>query len=591
MSRRIAPTRTIDEIVITDELLQRSSRAPDAVAENRALGALARALADDPAALLDRLVEEAALLCQADSAGVSILERKGDREIFRWKAVAGQFATNLGGYLPRHASPCGTVLDRNEPVLFREPALFFAEIRDVHPYVHEALLVPFHVEGRAAGTLWVIAHSEEHRFQAEDARVLAILSRFASAAYTLLERGRLVDEVRQARRAALNLMEDAVHARRESEESHAALRGSEEKLRLVVESAREYAIFTTDLEMKVTSWNSGAERILGFPESEIMGRSSDVIFTPEDRAANRPAIERELALTEGRASDERWHRRKDGTRFWSNGFLMAMHDGDEQAVGFVKILRDETERQQTRQDLEESQKNLEETLHAKDQFLAVLSHELRTPLTPVVMAVEMMLERPGLTGQLRKMLEMIRRNVRIEVKLIDDLLDVTRISRGKLSIDPEKIDLHEIIRSAAEITKADLEAKEHELVLNLAAPSAELMGDEKMLRQVIWNLLKNASKFTDPGGRIEVRTECDERTFRVLVTDTGLGIDPSELPKVFAIFEQANPDVIKKFGGLGLGLAISKATVDAHGGTIQAASDGRRKGSTFTIELPIQGGP
>ena len=191
-----------------------------------------------------------------------------------------------------------------------------------------------------------------------------------------------------------------------------ASRESEEQLRLVVESAREYAIFSTDLERRITSWNSGAERLLGYQESEVIGSTADVIFTPEDRAAGAPEQEAQTALAEGRSADERWHVRKDGTRFWGSGAMMAMHDGNDKTVGLLKIFRDETQAREVTEALAASRADLEQALifnkiareeleaasRAKDRFLAVLSHELRTPLTPVVMAVQTLGRPHRLTG-------------------------------------------------------------------------------------------------------------------------------------------------------------------------------------------------
>ncbi len=189
-----------------------------------------------------------------------------------------------------------------------------------------------------------------------------------------------------------------------------ASRESEERLRLVIENAREYAIFATDLERRITSWNSGAQRLLGYAENEIIGQSADIIFTAEDRAAGAPEHEAEVAFAEGRSADERWHVRKDGSRFWGSGSMMAMHDANNQTVGLLKIFRDQTAAREANEalarseaelmralkDNQNSRAELEAASRAKDRFLAVLSHELRTPLTPVVMAVQTLVRRPDI---------------------------------------------------------------------------------------------------------------------------------------------------------------------------------------------------
>jgi PAS domain S-box len=381
-----------------------------------------------------------------------------------------------------------------------------------------------------------------------------------------------------------------------------ALQKSEETLRLMIESAHEYAIFTTDLNMRVTTWNFGAERVLGFAEREILGSSADVIFTPEDRAANRPELEREQALAEGKASDERWHLRKDGTRFWSNGFLMPMHDANGNSVGFVKILRDETESRRAQETLERSREQLEDALKekdrawkeaetaskAKDHFVAVLSHELRTPLTPVLLVAQMLSRRTDLPLDVQQALEMIANNVQIEARFIDDLLDMTRLTRGKLEIAREVVDVHEVVRQAVEVSRGDMEAKSQKLIISLRAKRHTIIGDRTRLQQVFWNLLKNASKFTPKGGEIRIQSQSKANRIATIVSDNGIGIDPRTLPLIFNAFTQGSKEVTKEFGGLGLGLAISQATVDAHSGSLRAQSRGPDRGATFIVELPLQ---
>ena len=381
-----------------------------------------------------------------------------------------------------------------------------------------------------------------------------------------------------------------------------ASRESEERLRLMIENAREYAIFSTDLERLVTSWNSGAQRLVGYEEHEILGRSADIIFTAEDRAHGAPEWEARTALTEGRAADERWHLRKDGSRFWGSGVMMAMHDAANNTVGLLKIFRDETQAREVAENLERSRAEVEQALHAnklareeletasraKDRFLAVLSHELRTPLTPVVMAVQLLARRTDLPEPARHTLEMIRRNVKVESHLIDDLLDLTRISRGNLEIAAEPMDLHAAIAEAIEICESDVRGKGQTLTVALEASDHQVDGDFNRLQQVVWNLLKNASKFTRHGGNIQLSTHNKNGHVFISISDNGIGIDPTVLPTIFDAFSQGGEWVAREYGGLGLGLAISKATIEAHGGRIKAESEGRGQGATFTIELPLK---
>lgn len=223
---------------------------------------------------------------------------------------------------------------------------------------------------------------------------------------------------------------------------------------------------------------------------------------------------------------------------------------------------------------------------AKDHFLAALSHELRTPLTPVLLKVAELRQAPDTPSSLRADLRMIQRNVELEAKLIDDLLDLTRITRGKLSLHRDVTDVHHLLQQAVGICADESVAKG--LLIDVRARAAEhhVWGDEARLQQVFWNLLKNAVKFTPAGGTIEVRTDNDEPgRIQIEVIDRGIGIEPETLPRLFNAFEQGDPSITRTFGGLGLGLAISKALVDQHGGTLTGVSAGRGKGATFSVTL------
>jgi nitrogen-specific signal transduction histidine kinase/ActR/RegA family two-component response regulator len=240
------------------------------------------------------------------------------------------------------------------------------------------------------------------------------------------------------------------------------------------------------------------------------------------------------------------------------------------------------------QERDEQLARAEAANRAKDQFLAVLSHELRTPLTPALVAAELLERRTDLPPDVGEAAAMIRRNVELEVKLIDDLLDLTRVTRGKLQLDRAPVDLHETVKHAAEACGGEARAKGLTLALDLQAAPAAVMGDATRLQQVLWNLVKNAVKFTPAGGRVTVRTRRPAGADRVQVevADTGVGIDPAVLPRIFDAFEQGGAAVTRQFGGLGLGLAISKALVELHGGTLTAASDGPGRGATFVLALP-----
>ena len=229
---------------------------------------------------------------------------------------------------------------------------------------------------------------------------------------------------------------------------------------------------------------------------------------------------------------------------------------------------------------------------AKDDFLAALSHELRTPLTPVLMTATALESDPVLPEEIREQLSMMRRNIQLEARLIDDLLDITRISRGKLTIAPVAADLHQLIRHTGEIVRSDGLGKQVRIVFILEAARHHALADPTRIQQVFWNLIKNALKFTPTGGTITVSTHNDAEGWIVVsVVDTGVGLSAEALPHIFKAFEQGDVAGQHRYGGLGLGLAISQAIMGAHGGIIRVASEGPGRGATFTAALPSVAAP
>jgi signal transduction histidine kinase/CheY-like chemotaxis protein len=286
---------------------------------------------------------------------------------------------------------------------------------------------------------------------------------------------------------------------------------------------------------------------------------------------------------------EKEYRRKDGTivpislRVWLN------RDAAGNPAGMWAIVRDITERKRAEAAVLAAKAEAEHANKAKDQFLAVLSHELRTPLTPVVMTVAAMEMDRTISPQLREDLAMIRRNIELETKLIDDLLDVTRIANGKLRLQARAADVHALLRNVLEMLKSDLSEKDLHVAVDLDAADDAVFADPARLQQVFWNLIKNAIKFTPLAGHVTVKSwNPSPRVVCVEVIDDGAGIEPSVLPRIFNAFDQGEQTITRQFGGLGLGLAISKALTELHGGTIRAQSDGKGAGARFIVELPTR---
>lgn len=529
-----------------------------------------------------------------------------------------------------------------------------------------------------------------------------------------------------------------------------ALSQSESRLRLILESVKDYAIFTLDLKSTIISWNSGAERILGYTEAEAIGRSGSMIFTPEDLEQKQNELEIQTTLAQGQAEDKRWHVRKDGSRFWASGNMMQLRDEVGNLQGFVKILQDQTAQQQAderfqllydttsdllateqplalmhnlfsklsaqlelhsyynfmveeknnrpmlhlkshagiSQDLaqaiewieigeylcgqaaqqrkqivldqtqismhpdaglgylagitayagqplivqgrllgtlsfashtrprftpeeidllqttcdqiaialdranlitsiQQQAEELQQANRIKDEFLAVLSHELRSPLNPILGWSRLLQNGKLDAAKTAQALATIERNAKLQSELIEDLLDVSGILRGKLSLNVSLVDIASVIRAAIETVQLAAEAKSIPIEVSLDPNISAVSGDSTRLQQIVWNLLSNAVKFTPAGGQVSVRLTRQENLAKITVQDTGKGIPREFLPYVFDYFRQADSATTRKFGGLGLGLAIVRHLVELHGGTIEVDSLGEGLGSTFTVYIPL----
>jgi PAS domain S-box-containing protein len=258
----------------------------------------------------------------------------------------------------------------------------------------------------------------------------------------------------------------------------------------------------------------------------------------------------------------------------------------DRTVGRVWTFRDVTAHKRAEENLRAAKIAAETANKAKDDFLAVLSHELRTPLTPALAAASYLAEHEELPEKLRDEVNAITRNVQLEARLIDDLLDLTRIARGKIELQLEAVDVHQLLQDTVEIVREDLGFKELNLATDFRASEHYVRGDSVRIHQVFWNLLNNAVKFTPKGGRITIQTWNDEAGSCVVqIMDTGIGIEPEHQKRIFNAFEQAERSITRHFGGLGLGLAISKTLVDLHGGTIAVASAGKDRGATFCVAI------
>ncbi|MEC5406106.1 CheR family methyltransferase [Paraburkholderia sp. MPAMCS5] len=374
-------------------------------------------------------------------------------------------------------------------------------------------------------------------------------------------------------------------------EAEEAARAGEQRLRLVAQSTKDYAIIIQDRAGKIASWNAGAERIFGYPEEEVVGRDIELIYEQNDRQAFVPARERDTAEKEGRADDERWHRTRDGRRIYCSGVVTPITD--TAFSGFAKILRDLTARKMhedaSREALAREQAAREQALSAnqlKDEFIAVLSHELKHPLNLIGVKAEMLPRLPEVRhiAAVREAASSIRHAVRSQAQIIDDLLDLSRIQTGKLALEVSRVDLSAMLTNIADTCEEDVHARGIAMEIEVPDEPAITLADPVRCEQIIWNLVSNALKFTDAGGRIHLRLAHEGRMLRLDVTDDGQGIDPSVLPHVFEMFRQGPRTRVS--GGLGIGLALVRQLVEMHGGRISAESDGPGAGTVMTVWLP-----
>jgi len=365
-----------------------------------------------------------------------------------------------------------------------------------------------------------------------------------------------------------------------------ALQDTAEQFHILVDSVEEYAIYLLDPNGDIITWNTGAEKIKGYSAKEIVGKHFTCFYTADDVAAGKPQRNLLEAARRGYIRDQGLRVRKDGSTFEDEVDITALRDVTGEIRGFSKVTRDITDQIRARE-FEAEKIAAQKASKAKDDFLAALSHELRTPLTPALAAATYLEDNAEkLPPEFAEDIEIIKRNVQLQARLIDDLLDLTRIARGKLHLELEDCDAHTIIRNALETASSAIAAKKLKVATKLEAKEHHIRADCIRLQQVFWNLINNAVKFTSPGGEITVRTFNDKQArFHFEIVDTGIGIEPQRLASLFQPFEQADPSVTRQFGGLGLGLAISKRLVDLHGGTIEAESRGRSFGATFKVTL------
>ena len=372
----------------------------------------------------------------------------------------------------------------------------------------------------------------------------------------------------------------------EDQQATEALRQNEERLRLGL-AAGDVGTWDWEIDKNQVTWSDRLYQFHGLPIGSFNGGAEDFmrLVHPDDAAR---VGEQLRAALDGRSPYALEFRtmRPDGAVRWLSTTGQVFRNALGKPVRMMGATIDVTDRKKAQAELERAKESAEAANRAKDRFLAVLSHELRTPLTPILTAAEILKSDQTLSLDHGDLVGMIARNAELEARLIDDMLDLTRISRGKLELHFGVVSAHEKIREVCAMCESEVRAAQLQLALDLQAEQHMVQADNTRLQQILWNLLKNAVKFTEAGGRITIATRNEDGRLLVSVTDTGVGMTPAVLPKIFDAFQQGSPDVTRTFGGLGLGLTIAKALAEGHGGVLAAHSDGHGLGSTFSLQLP-----
>jgi len=552
-----------------------------------------------------------------------------------------------------------------------------------------------------------ITAAEDSRFPVEEAYALGAVDYLTKPFVPAVLRAKVAFFV-EMHRKTMEL------ARLERLRHEAAMIAKDERIRLILDNIRDYAFIVLDADGRVSEWKGGAECITGWTEAEAAGQPLDILFTEEDRAAGRPDSEMTMARETGRAEDQRWHVRKDGSRFFADGILLALHDSQGIQHGYAKIFRDVTaqrladealrasearyrtliksidegfcivemlydehgkpvdyrfietnpafekqtglknaagrtirelvpdhdahwfevyghvdltgepkrfieeavamrrwfdvyaspsgepgsgkvallftditERKRADEDIRRLAADLSEADQRKNEFLATLAHELRNPLAPLQGGIDLLRETADNPATVHRVRDLMERQLKHLVHLVDDLLDIARITGNQLSLRKESIDLKSLVESAVETNQPLLAASRHQLTIKIPEEPIHLQADPTRIAQVLGNLLNNACKYTPPGGRIVIAARRNGNEAVISVSDDGIGIPPESLSAVFDMFTRVGRgNSTNGQGGLGIGLSLVRRLVELHGGSVTADSPGTGGGTTFTVRLP-----
>ncbi len=360
----------------------------------------------------------------------------------------------------------------------------------------------------------------------------------------------------------------------------------DQHIRLFVDQIQDYAIFTMDTEFCATSWNSGVAIVLGFAEDEFLGRDvRPLIFTPEANQNGTTDREFATAAATGSANDDRWMMRKGSVQFWAGGITSSIRDEAGALIGYSKVMRDMTQQKIASDELSRLAAELSEESRRKNEFFATLAHELRNPLSPIKNAIQLMglMKLDHDIDELRVTMDQQSDQL---VRLIDDLMDISRIGRGKIELRKQIVEIDTVVNQAVESSQPLIQFNSQTLEVHIREKGLCVFVDPARITQVICNLLNNASKYSEEGCTIVLSVAAEQDSVILRVKDNGNGIAPTRLDDIFEMFSQVGDSVERGTAGLGIGLALVRKLIELHGGTVTAYSAGIGKGSAFTVSLP-----
>jgi PAS domain S-box-containing protein len=378
-------------------------------------------------------------------------------------------------------------------------------------------------------------------------------------------------------------------------EAELRLRASEDRLRTLIQNIRDYAIIMLDADGNITEWTEGATKVTGYTGKTAIGRHFSILFTPEDMRSGLPQAELKRARERGRVETEGWRVRRDGRRFWTNSIVTAIRDEKGGLVGYSKVSRDLSEQRELIEQREHllaeataARADAEQANRAKDEFLITLSHELRTPLAPILLWARALSDGSVPPHEVPHAVSAIIQSAESQLRLIEDLRDLSRLKSGRVQLDKHAASVEEVATGAVEVIRPSAQAKGVTVELELEPHLGDAVFDRGRIQQVLWNLLTNAVKFTPEGGRVWLRVRRDGDHLEAVVADTGAGIEADFIPHLFQRFRQARADAPEhhRYGGLGVGLALCRALVELHGGTVEGNSEGPGRGAVFKVRIP-----